>query len=445
MDNPVIAGATLSPHTPIKRPRGRPRKDPSLTKVEPVKTAVAVLDDNSTVFHAMPQQAVFLEATQREVLMSGGRGSGKSCALLVDMVTSVAGRPGSRAVLARRYLAGLTRSTLAILLKPTGSMPAILPPGQYEYRQSEGIIKVHGGGEIVLVGIDHAERIRSINATDLYVDEAAEITKDMYSELLEVVRVSSGRGHVRLATNPSWRGHWLHTHFMQARPDRAIIYGNSLDNQYLTQEYRKYLSELTGDRRERMVYGKWTAQGDMVYPQWSSSMVIPQNHSETDGNFYLCIDFGQTHPTGILFAREDSDGKIHILDEFYRTSATFREILNWCEQFRQFNPQVVYDPSARSVATEFEAKSWANIQKADNDVGVGIARVQDRMGAGLIEVDPQCVNLVNEINGYSWDPNHLGKPIKEIDDLADCLRYCTLACSIASIGQTGSISSIFFA
>ena len=203
MDNQVT-------EQPVTRPRGRPRKDPSLTRVEPVKTAVADPDDSSTVFHIMPQQQVFLEAKESEVAFSSGWGAGKTAALLVALVQSVAGKPGSRSILARRHLVTLNRTTLPMLVRPTGDMPPILPVGSYTWNKTEGVIRVNGGGEIILLGCDDPLRIRSINAGDVFIDEACELEEDQYIELLGRIRLSTGGLHARLATNPAHNSHWLY-------------------------------------------------------------------------------------------------------------------------------------------------------------------------------------------------------------------------------------------
>lgn len=395
------------------------------------------------LFRAMPSQMEFLQAKEREVLFSGGFGSGKSSALLIDLVASVAGRPGACSILARRHNVSLNRSTLPILLSSTGTMPPILPEGSYDWIKSDGVIQVHGGGKIVTVGCDYPERLRSINASDVYIDEAAELTEEQYLELIRRVRLTTGTGHIRSATNPSYQGHTLWKRFNSGNPDCRIVYGNSLDNTHLSPAYLAYLAGLTGDQRERYVYGRWTARGEMVYPEWNATMVKPQA-LVGDGQLYIGIDFGQTAPTGILVARIGEDGVLRILDEFYRTTCTFREILSWCAQWRSQDPTVVYDPSARSVATEFEAAGWQDVSKADNDVGIGIQRVRDMLGSGQIEVDPKCSNLMREMDGYSWDQEHVGKPIKSDDHVCDVLRYLCGAVKQSMASSAGQQPAYIF-
>lgn len=419
------------------RPRGRPKGS---TKVKAIVEAPGA---SGTVFHAMPTQGEFLSANEREVMFSGGMGSGKSVALLVDMVASVAGNPGARAILARKHLASLNRSTLPILLSNTGDMPPVLPPGSYEFRKSDGIIRLNGGGEIMLLGCDHFERIRSINASDLYVDEAAELTQEMWMELMYRIRLTTGRGHVRCCTNPKYINHWLHDRFIANPEGRKVVYGDALSNKYLSEESRKLLSSLKGDRYLRYVKGIWTARGEMVYPEWdSTTMVSPQEAQP--GDWYIGVDFGGTNPTAMLACFVGEDDVLRVVDEFYRVQSTFSAMLAWCEKYRPYNCTVIRDPSAKSVETEFAAAGW-NVVNGDNSVDVGIERVRDRLAARKLAVDPKCRFFTSEMDGYSWDEDKPGKVVKEKDHACDALRYVCGAVTGNMIGSLGSVNEIFFA
>lgn len=394
-----------------------------------------------TLFHAMPGQVEFLRATEEEVLASGGYASGKSAALLVACVQSVSGKPGAKALLARRFMAGLKKTTLPMLLKSSGDLPPILPLGSYEYLETKDLIRLYGGGEICLAASDQPIKVMSLNCSDLFVDEAVEMEdKDLYDGLVSRIRIPTGTGYKRLATNPAHTGHWLYRHFSSGVPTRRIIYSNALDNPHITSSYRAWLAAMAGDDYLRKCLGQWTARGLMVWPAWDpNTMVRPQDQSEA-GEYIIGVDYGQTHATGIIACRIGPDGVLRVLAELYGPGKTFREILQWMEQWRKFDPQIVYDPSARSIKTEFEAAGWSRVNHADNDVQIGIARVSDRIGANAIQVDPSCRYLQEEMLGYQWDgrPGHEGKPVKERDDLVDPLRYVCLECSrnLAS-GQEG--------
>lgn len=429
----------MVPSVPV-RARGRPKG--SLTKkaiLEPPRVV-----PEGPIFRAMPSQMEFLQAPEREVLFSGGMGSGKSVALLVDMVVGLSGNPNAVAILARRHQVSLNRSTLPILISNTGSMPPVLPPGTYDYKKAEGIIQLHGGGKILLIGVDFPERFRSINASELYVDEASELTEDIYNELLYRVRLDSGRGHVRLATNPKYVGHWAYKRFIGDPKGHRVIYGNSLDNKYLSKEYRSYLEGLTGDRFLRYVKGVWTARGEMVYPEWDSTTMVSEVKAEPAREWFIGVDFGGTNPTAMLACYVDESGCLNVVDEFYKVQSTFSEMLRWCEQYRQYRPTVIRDPSAKSVETEFLAASW-EVVNGDNGVEVGIERCRDRFANKAVKVDPKCKYLIQELDGYSWDADKPGKPVKENDHAADAFRYVCGSVTESYVGAIGSVEKVFFA
>jgi hypothetical protein len=52
----------------------------------------------------------------------------------------------------------------------------------------------------------------------------------------------------------------------------------------------------------------------------------------------------------------------------------------------------------------------------------------DEQKAPLLYVTANCMQTIREFGMYSWQPNQSGKPIKEKDEMMDCIRYW--ACSI---------------
>ena len=66
------------------------------------------------------------------------------------------------------------------------------------------------------------------------------------------------------------------------------------------------------------------------------------------------------------------------------------------------------------------------INKANNDVSVGLNRVRNKLSNGTLFIHPSCENLIREIEGYQFKPGT--EVVKKVgDDLCDCLRYIVMS------------------
>ena len=67
------------------------------------------------------------------------------------------------------------------------------------------------------------------------------------------------------------------------------------------------------------------------------------------------------------------------------------------------------------------------MKDAENDVKLGISRVQKALTFGILGISPKQENLIREIGTYEYDPKSIerGKeePIKIADHCVDGLRY----------------------
>ena len=60
----------------------------------------------------------------------------------------------------------------------------------------------------------------------------------------------------------------------------------------------------------------------------------------------------------------------------------------------------------------------------------GIQLVASAIDAGVLMIHPRCKHLIDEIQGYSWDPKAQqrgeDKPVKTNDHACDALRYALM-------------------
>lgn len=127
------------------------------------------------------------------VLASGGRGCGKSLALIFKMYLMCKGFPGIRILLGRKNLSDIEKTTLQDFFK-------IVPAREFEYRLKDGIINFRNGSQIVLMGLDAMQsgnigdmkkaqqKTKSLNIGAYFIDQLEEIEYDVFQSLGDTMR-----------------------------------------------------------------------------------------------------------------------------------------------------------------------------------------------------------------------------------------------------------------
>jgi len=379
------------------------------------------------VVRLLPKQLEFISSKKKEVLYSGGYASGKSLALCYALAQQ-ASIPNNSVLLARKTLVSLKRSTLISLI---GHNDPVLPRGSYTYRPTEGTISLNGGGTIHLASLENIERIRSMNLGFIALDEGSELNENEYLELLYRLRLDQGSRQLVTATNPSGRSHWMYRRFFKnPNNDRTVITASSLENKFLPKDYVKSLKGMELSRYKKFVEGQWINLEGMIYSNFNRSIHVKRLLPSTYESYYIGIDMGTTHPCAILVIGRNGE-RLYVLEECYKTKMLISEILKQIEYYcKKYDyPVIVYDPAAATLGNELSNAGF-KVLKANNDVNIGILRVKDLLevkedGLPNLLINEDCVNLLNEFENYQWKEDGTEKPVKELDDALDVLRYIT--------------------
>lgn len=162
------------------------------------------------------------------------------------------------------------------------------------------------------------------------------------------------------------------------------------------------------------------------------------------------VDYGQQNattyqPFGLNLDRKKLEG----LEEYYhsgRDSGKQKSPSEYARDFITLTDElhekykcscfyVFIDPSAVGLAEEIKRQAahcdyQISIKPAENDVKVGIQRVQKCFSYGIITVSPMQPKLDWELGLYEWDKKSIEKgkevPVKENDHACDATRYCVM-------------------
>ncbi len=250
---------------------------------------------------------------------------------------------------------------------------------------------------------------------------------------------------------------WMHK--MEQRPDCIHIHTDYRDvpadwlGPDLIQEAER-LQEVD-ERQYRWVWlGDSIGVDEVIYYMFCGKHMEDPSVPGKDRFPIIAIggDYGQQNATTFQAAGLDLAGrKLRGLDEYYhsgRESGKQKAPSEYAQDFVQFARKLweaygtestrfylFLDPSAQGLKEEIKrACRAANmpvlIRDAENDVKLGISRVQKLFTFEILSVSPGQENLIRELGVYAYDPKSIEKgkeePVKIDDHGCDALRYMVM-------------------
>lgn len=172
----------------------------------------------------MPQQRQFISAAQPNAAYVGGQGSGKSIALCATAILNAIDDPNGYSLIGRLNMPALETTTMKTFLE-------LVPEGVGDWLVSKKMFRFSNGHEMIFRHLDITEpkiegHIKSLNLSAAYVDEATEISQDVYNLLIGRIRRKTAKRRImRLASNPA--GHdWVWRHFFDPKRKPELVSSN---------------------------------------------------------------------------------------------------------------------------------------------------------------------------------------------------------------------------
>jgi hypothetical protein len=221
----------------------------------------------------------------REVLIEGPAGTGKTRGICEKSLAIACKYAGARVLWVRKTRSSMTESVLVTFEEK------VLPPGSPikdgpRRMQRQSYIIPHPGGNnstIVIGGLDNPERTLSTEFDLVVAFEATEITEGEYEMLHRALRNNVVPYQQAICDcNPSNPGHWLNRR--ASTPKMKRLKSKHEDNPEFWNLKKKgwtnlgksyvlgTLENLTGVRKERLRYGRWSA-----LKAWSMRTGIPKS------------------------------------------------------------------------------------------------------------------------------------------------------------------------
>lgn len=208
---------------------------------------------------------------------------------------------------------------------------------------------------------------------------------------------------------------------------------------------------------------RWTWLGEsvgvdeLIYYMFSERHRVKPEEGRVYRTIYIGGDYGQQNATTFqAFGFDEYRRKLQGLGEYYHSgretgkqkspSEYAKDVVGFMDELNEkfgvpdnnLGTQVFYiyiDPSAKGLQEEIKRATrdcnyTVLIRDAENDVKLGISRVQKLLAFGILEVSPDQEHAIEEFGLYEYDKKSIenGKevPVKMNDHCMDGIRYMAM-------------------
>jgi len=283
---------------------------------------------------------------------------------------------------------------------------------------------------IQLRGWENVETARG-QAFDLVVLDEVASMRNFWINWQEVLRptLTDTKGECIFISSPKGYNHFYDLCNKELTDtDYKSFHFTSYDNPYLpTDELDKAKATLPSERFEQEYMASFQKTQGLVYKEFSREKHLYTDLPEGTYEKLGGVDFGFRNPAGVLDIRFKKD-RFWVEDEWYKRERTDALIADYVK-LNNFS-EVYPDPENAGGIEELRQRSInvREVLKVKGSVVSGINKVKEAFITGRLMINKRCVNLISELEMYSYDDekgdrNEEEKPVKAHDHLLDALRY----------------------
>lgn len=418
-------------------------------------------------YKPLEHQEAFHHSKAQYRLNIGGYGSGKTTAACAEIAVHAMHTPNGRSLITAPTLSLVKDAVLPELEK-------FIPPWHIEIsrKNPSPYFKLNNGHEIIVYSAGDQQKLRSLNLTAFYIEEASGVDYSIFDQLMTRLRHNAGIIKDKdgnevdykymgiVSTNPE--DGWILENFMLisgklvASPSIDVSQYEKFMRQRRDKHFHTFISSTRDNKHipnefiERMSAGKsarWIRKyvdcvidisEDAVYPDFTSCLVepfdIPKHWKRVAG-----FDPGFSDPTAfVIGAVRPSDGTVFVYNDYYVAEQPISFHANQIKkQVRSFDflYPIQSDPSVNkrndrdglSYKDYFYKLSGVTLTPGNNDMMYGIEKVRDYMASGKLKFFNNLDNLKHEAKNYVYKKsdklNSNDKPVDKFNHLWDATRY----------------------
>ena len=369
----------------------------------------------------------------RYFVVTGGRGSGKSYSVNSLLVALTYER--WHTILFTRYT--MASSHISIIPEFIEKLEELDKVEDFHITKDE-ITNLQTGSKIIFKGIktssgDQTANLKSLQGVTTWVlDEAEElVNEDIFDKIDLSIRAKGKDNRVILILNPTTKEHFIYKRFFEGRgveggsntikEDVTYIHTTYKDNkENLSDSFLKQI-ETTRERRperyKHQILGGWLEKAEgVIFTNWKLGKFREVSPSVFGQDYGFSND-----PTTLVQTSIDRDTKtIYLKQHIYKQGLTTSQIADMNRRFAK-DSLIIGDGAEPRLISELNAlgNNVTPAIKGADSIIYGISLLQDY---DLI-IDEDSVDLVKELNNYSWLEKKSQTPCDKFNHLIDAVRY----------------------
>lgn len=369
---------------------------------------------------------------KRFLVLYGGAGSGKSHYAAQKLVFKAL--TDKRKILVLRKINKTTKNSTFQMLLDTLSQFQIL--NYCRINRTDFTITLPNGSVFLCMGLDDSEKIKSITGlTDAWLEEATEFTLDDFSQINLRIRAPGVENQqIILSFNPVSKANWCYLQFFaenvdydEFRQDVKIIHTSYLDNRFLPEEYVKALLQMKNTNEpyyKIYALGEFGSLDKLVYNNWQ---ILEFDKDKIKGQTACGLDFGYTNDPTAFVASIVTEDRIYVFKEWGGTGFLNDQIARAIQTIGFGKSVIMADSAEQKSIDEIKRLGVQRIKPCVKGKGSILQGIQKLQQYEII-VHPDCENVIEELNNYSWkkDKNtneYINEPLDMYNHYLDALRY----------------------
>lgn len=377
--------------------------------------------------------------SRRYEVYYGGAGSGKSVFITQKLLLKALNRK-RKVLIIRKYGTTLKDSVFQLvvdMLKKWGIYDMC------KINLSTYTITLPNESVFLFKGMDDSEKIKSItDITDIWCEEATELSEDEYTQLDLRLRALAGDLQLIVSFNPVSKTNWVFKRWFAegvvTAADTMILKTTYKDNRFLPDSYIQALeAKINTNPNYYKIYalGEFITLDKLVFYNWK---VEEFNHADINGALLVGLDFGFVNDISALVASvlDEANKKIYIFKEWGETGKTNKDLANIIKSLGFNKSLIIADAAEPKSIQEIKAEGIQKIRactKGKDSILHGIQKLQQYE----IIVHPSCIGIITEFENYTWKKDkasgeYINTPVDAFNHYIDALRY-SLQCVKAKL------------
>ncbi len=422
-----------------------------------------------------------------KIFAHGGRGAGKSVAILflVDLICQYT--PGITCLVARRSFESIKLDTFNILDRS----PGILDANKGKWTNSHRDYEYYNGSKISFRHMEKSDALFGPTYGLIYIEQIELCSEDdfnnlrnslrqysanseyhkQYKEYVEKHQLFPARNYLFLAANP--RANWVQSNIIKnPKTDFTLLSMPTKTNQ--DNLPADFINPNASDAQKRRMYdGIWESLAGLCYPEFGEKNVIDSedkielryfNKATGKVDFsslqnFIVLDAGvAVSKTAVMFGCVLPDNTLYIYDEICKNGKEANKeglelvyIPEIAEEIKKklnkYNIKDYYgllDPAAdsrnlgspKSVTQQFRDEDiYFNPSRKTHEFD-SIMAINSLFKQKKILINIRCASTLLELELFCWKVDKAGNPNKDQpqdknNDFMDCLRYLVNAAPVA--------------